>query len=161
MPDTANDAEKQLGLDAMNIRVLAFGYFTFALFEQVVADVIARYGLNMGEFTVLWLLHNSKKEINLTQVKEGTMKYSGASITKIADLLLEKGYITRRENPRSRREKLIRATPAGEKTAVQALAEIDKLNGPLMKGLSGTERRDLLKSLKVIFENIISVKCGI
>jgi len=154
MPDKANDFEKRLKLDELNIRVLAFGYFTFALFEQVATDVISHYDLNMGEFTVLWLLRNSKKEINLKMVKEGTLKYSGASITKISDALIARGYITRRENPSSRREKLVRATPAGMKVANQALADIDKLSGPLMKGLSATESRDLLKSLKAIFENI-------
>jgi DNA-binding MarR family transcriptional regulator len=86
------------------------------------------------------------------------MMYSGASITKVADKLLHKGYITRRENPLSRREKLIKVTPAGERIANKVLADVKKAFKPVVKGLTASERNQLLKFLKVLLDNVLIAK---
>ncbi len=94
-----------------------------ALLQEAVALVkaegaekaLAQYGMSFGEFAILWYLSGLKEEINLSQVKRSTFLYSGANITKVTEKLVQKAYINRRENPMSRREKLVKITPIGAK----------------------------------------------
>lgn len=153
-----NGLEESLQLGDMNTKVFAYGFVTLSLMSSAVEDFLGRYELSMGEFTVLWHLRNKKEELNLKQVKENTLIYSGASITKVADKLLHKGYITRRENPASRREKLVKATPAGVKLCTKVLGDVKKVFSEFLVGLSATDKRQLVNYYKVLFENVLKMK---
>ena len=148
--------EETLQMDDVNTKVFAYGFITLNLTVTAVENFLGQYGLSMGEFTVMWYLQGVKEEINLKAVKEGTLIYSGASITKVADKLLHKGFITRRENPASRREKLVKSTPAGMKLCSKVLNESKKVFGDFVAGMSAPDKRQLLNLYKIIFGNVHS-----
>ena len=150
-----NVLEDNFQLSDMDTKVFAYGFVTTSLAVSVMENFLGRYGLSMGEFSMLWHLKGAKNELNLKQVKENTLIYSGASITKVADKLVHKGFITRRENPASRREKLVKITPSGSKLCGKVLGDSKKVYAGFFKGLSGTDKRSLLDYYKTVFVNVL------
>jgi len=150
--------EERLNLKDIDANILFHGAIAFVLVTRAGERILKGYGLSTGELAVLMHLNATKKEINLSQVKQNTFLFSGASITKVAEKLLNKGFITRRENPRSRREKLVKITPSGEKLTTKVLQAYDENYPKVMKGLSQSAKERLLKDLKIIFENITDIK---
>ncbi len=152
-----NVLEENFKLSDMDSKLFAYGFVTISLAVSNMEDFLGKYGLSMGEFSMMWHLRGVKDELNLKQVKENTLIYSGASITKVADKLVQKAYITRRENPASRREKLVKITPAGAKVISKAVNDAKKVYAGYFKNLSANDKRALLDYFKIVFESV----CGI
>ena len=150
--------EERLNLKDIDGNILFHGVIVFALVNRAAERILKGYDLSTGEFAVLMHLNATKKEINLSTVKQNTFLFSGASITKVAEKLLNKGFITRRENPRSRREKLVKVTPSGEKLTTKVLQAYKENYPKIMKGLSQSSKDRLLKDLKIIFSNVTDIK---
>ena len=150
--------EKRLNLKDIDANILFHGVIVFALVNRVAERILKKFGMSTGEFAVLLHLNATKEEINLSQVKQNTFLFSGASITKVAEKLLNKGFITRRENPRSRREKLVKVTSSGEKLTAKVLQAYKSNYPKIMEGLSQSAKDRLLKDLKIIFGNITDIK---
>lgn len=146
--------EERLNLKDIDGNILFHGAIVFALVTRAGERILKGYGLSTGEFAVLMHLNATKEEINLSQVKHNTFLFSGASITKVAEKLLNKGFITRRENPKSRREKLVKVTPSGEKFTTKVLQAYRENYPKVLKGLSQSSKERLLKDLKTLFGNI-------
>ena len=95
------------------IYVLALIY---NLANQKAEEYFAQYKLNVAKFNVLMLAAFRNKGKGITQVEMAKSLIASASnITKIAEELKKRGLISRTQNPLSRRENLIRITPAGRK----------------------------------------------
>ena len=156
--EKAGKLENSFELPDLDSKVFAYGYVAFSIARDLVEDFVGRYGLSIGEHTMLWHLRVTKGEVNLKEVKDSTYVYSGASITKVADKLLHKGYITRRENPASRREKLVKITPAGTKVCVQVLKNIRKVYGSFFSAFPATEKRKMLKHFSTFLDTVLKLR---
>jgi len=146
--------EERLTLENSDEKVMVTGATAFSLYMHNAEKLAVASGLSYGDIIVLRHLHGRKEEINLRMLKESVMMLSGASITKITDKLVQKGYINRRENPKSRREKLIKITPAGEKAFAKLNKEVLMLSDKATKGFSSAEKNRLFNDLKVILTNM-------
>lgn len=150
--------EERLNIVDIDTNILFHGSIAFALVTRAGERILKEHGLSSGEFAVLMHLNAHKTEINLSRVKQNTFLFSGASITKVAEKLLHKGCITRRENPKSRREKLVKITSAGEKLTVKVLKAYKVQYPKVLHNLSSSAKERLLKDLKIIFNNIMDLK---
>jgi DNA-binding MarR family transcriptional regulator len=149
--------EERLSLENSDEKVMVTGATAFSLYMHNAEKLAAATGLSYGDIIVLRHLHGRRDEINLRTLKENVMMLSGASITKITDKLVQKGYIHRRENPKSRREKLIKITQNGEKAFARLNKEISTLNEKAVKGFSSADKNSLFSDMKVILTNMFNV----
>ena len=149
--------EEKLTLENPDEKVMVTGATAFSIYMHNAEKLGAASGLSYGDIIVLRHLHGRKEEINLKTLKENVMMLSGASITKITDKLVQKGYIHRRENPKSRREKLVRITPNGEKAFAKLKKEVFALNDKATKGLASTDKSRLFSDLKAILANMAAM----
>jgi DNA-binding MarR family transcriptional regulator len=150
--------EERLNIREIDANILFHGCITFALVNRLAEDILRKLGLSSGESAVLLHLNAQGKEINLSQVKQNTFLFSGASITKVAEKLMRKGLITRRENPKSRREKLVKITPAGEKLVTKVLLSYKAQYPKVLDNIPSSSKDRLLKDLKTIFNNVMALK---
>jgi DNA-binding MarR family transcriptional regulator len=150
--------EDRIKVEGIDELIIFYGVTGFALTMRIAEKLLREYDMSLGEYAVLLQLSSRKEEINLSQVKENTYLFSGASITKVAEKLLNKGCITRRENPKSRREKLVKITPAGDKILAKVLRMFRSRYPEVLKGLSPAYKDKFLKELKNIFANVIEIK---
>ena len=104
--------------------VKARGVTAFSVDMKMTEKLAATSGLSIRDIIILTYLHSCKEEINLSVLKKGVRQLSGASITKIIDELVQNGFLNRRENPKSRREKLVRITSKGERIFAEAKKDI-------------------------------------
>jgi DNA-binding MarR family transcriptional regulator len=150
--------EKRLNIKDLNSNVIFHGVVTFALVMRYGEKKLREFDLSLGEFGVLLTLNGHKNEVNLSHVKKNAFLFSGASITKVAEKLLTNGYITRRENPKSRREKLVKITPSGEKILERILQLFNTLYPDILDGLKDPAKTRLVKDLKVIMANVLELR---
>jgi DNA-binding MarR family transcriptional regulator len=150
--------EQRLNLTDIDSKVIFTGVVTFALIMRIGEKKLKEFDLSLGEFGVLLTLNSHKKEINLSTVKQNAYLFSGASITKVAEKLLTKGYITRRENPKSRREKLVRITPSGEKLIEKIMQVLSTLYPAVLEGVKESTKSRLLKDINDIMANVVEMK---
>ena len=146
--------EEKLSFENLDEKVMVTGATAYSVYMHNAETLAAAEGLSYGDIIVMRHLHGRKEEINLRTLKESVMMLSGASITKITDKLVTKGYIHRRENPKSRREKLIRITPNGEKAFAKLKKEIFALNEKALKGLTAADKSRIFGDLKVVLANM-------
>jgi len=144
-------------LDDIDEELVAQGLLTFLFVHRLFEQMVGGFGLSFGEFIVLMHLRNRKDELNLNQVKNNVLVFSGASITKIVDKLVGSGLITRRVNPSSRREKLIKATPAGNKMITTLIGDIKSQDKLLTKGLAADGKRLMVKWSDAILKNALKL----
>ena len=149
--------EERLALENQNQKVMSNGAVTFFLYLNKAEKYAGEYGLSFGDMVVLRYLYGLKDEINLSQLRDGVMMLSGASITKITEKLVQRGVLARRENPKSRREKLVKITPKGRKLYARLMKQIHKLNTRATKGLNSAEKSRFVKVLNAIQGNLINL----
>ena len=145
----------RFGYDDINEEVVGHGVISFMLIHRLIERVVEKSGVSFGEFIVLMHLRGRKDEINLNQLKQGLIIFSGASITKIVEKLVMAGFITRRVNPTSRREKLIKATPTGRKIIEKLANNLKKLNEEVVKGFDAAQKRQMLTICESVLRNAL------
>lgn len=145
--------KERFGYDDINEEVVGHGVISFMLIHRLIERVVEKSGVSFGEFMALMHLRGRKEEINLNRLKQGLIIFSGASVTKIAEKLVLGGLITRRVNPSSRREKLIKATPAGRRMIDSLAGNLKKLNKEVVKGFSAAQKRQMLDICKAVLQN--------
>ena len=77
-----------------------------------------------------------------------------ASMVRVLDGLVEKGYLLRRANPEDRRSHIIELTLNGRKLLPEIHAGIKALNVEVMVGLNESEQQIFRKSLCVLTANL-------
>jgi DNA-binding MarR family transcriptional regulator len=150
--------EERVKTDDINELIVLYGVISFALTMRIAERLLKEYKMSLGEYSVLLQLGAAKKEMNLSQVKQNTYLFSGASITKVAEKLLNKAYVTRRENPASRREKLVKITATGEKALAKVQRTFKSRYPSLLNGFSPNAKDRLLKDLKAYFTNVMEMR---
>lgn len=74
------------------------------------------------------------------------------TVSESVDVLVRKGFMTRKENPESRRSQLLSLTPLGAKALDAADAALRDVNEFLLAGLPEEQRVALHRSLTTIFD---------
>jgi len=147
--------KERFGYDDVNEEVVGHGVISFMLIQRLIERVVEKSGISFGEFMVLMHLRGAKGEMNLNQVKQGLIIFSGASITKVVEKLVNNGYVTRRVNPASRREKLIKATSAGRRLIERLVNGLKELNENVLEGFSPAEKSEMLVICARVLQNAI------
>ena len=151
---------ERFSIDDIDEEVVSYGVVGFLLIHRLIERTVERRGVSFGELMVLMHLRGRKEEIILNHVKQNLIVFSGASITKIVEKLVAGGLITRRVNPASRREKLIKATPAGKRMIAKLVKELKTLIKSVTKGFTVGEKRRLIRDMRSILGNALEVDKG-
>ncbi|HUC89662.1 MAG TPA: MarR family winged helix-turn-helix transcriptional regulator [Patescibacteria group bacterium] len=111
-----------------------------------------RLGIGMSQYKLLMMLQHSP---NVQQRKLAEcLGQTEASISRQIKLLCEKGLLTTRVNPKSRREHITVLTAKGAKMTIAALDVLKQYNDPLLAVLSGKEQQVLTESLHKLHSSI-------
>ena len=123
--------------------VLARCYRTMS---QIAERSIAEAGLGLSDFAALEaLLHKGPLTITEIQAK---VPLSTGSMTAAVDRLERKGLVTRRDDPRDRRARVLELTPEGKRVVEAAFRRHAVELEAAMAILNGAERRRLYGLLK-------------
>jgi DNA-binding MarR family transcriptional regulator len=122
-----------------------------ALFERMLGEAVAPYGINIGEFEVLAAIRRSGEpfELNPSDLRHALI-VSGGTITNRIARLTRKGLVGRRRQPSDGRGLLVGLTPEGVRVfdaAFEAYVEtLDVLVAPIVdrQDQLGTLLRELL-----------------
>ncbi|MEU1617500.1 MarR family winged helix-turn-helix transcriptional regulator [Streptomyces sp. NPDC005722] len=113
--------------------------------DQLLADVEARSGLAPSSFQALWFLMTTPERSAPMHRLAGTLGFTTAGTTKVADRLTEAGLIERRPCREDRRVTLAVLTEQGLRVAMTAaLTLADALRERVVGPLGGPERFEAL-----------------
>ena len=116
--------------------------------DQVLQE---RLGIGMSQYKLLMMLQNSP---NTQQRKLAEcLGQTEASISRQIKLLCEKGMMTIKVNPKSRREHIAVLTPRGSKMTDAASDVLEQYHGPILDQLSEKQQQQLIEMLTVIHQN--------
>lgn len=104
-------------------------------------------------FSILILLHNAEKECSQQFISD-VMKKDKASMVRIVDYLMEKGYIKRVSNPDDRREYHIKLTEKAKKSIPAIQKAVSQLNKAATTGLSAKQVKVFDTCLYAISSNL-------
>jgi DNA-binding MarR family transcriptional regulator len=119
-----------------------------AVYELVTATThnaepaLAGLGLTMSTAHALWAIEPDEPAPTMKVVAQ-RLRCTASSLTFVSDRLIDRGYLTRTEDPTNRRFRVLALTPAGRAARKAALDALNKAC-PISR-LSDGERDDLLK----------------
>jgi MarR family transcriptional repressor of emrRAB len=92
------------------------------------ANVLLReYGLNHTDYNVLMMLYGCEQQgMTVTQLRDAAAEKS-ANVTRVCNILCERGWIARFADPQDRRRVLVSLTTEGEKLVEQFLPSMASL----------------------------------
>ncbi len=151
------ELRERFGYTDINEDVISHGVICFLFIHRLIERVVEKEGLSFGEFMVLLHLRGAKNEKNLGQVKHGLLIFCGASVTKVVEKLVKKRLISRRINPESRREKLIKATPDGRRMINKLVRKLRSLNDAVLEGFSLPQKQQMRAICNAVLSNAIKV----
>lgn len=122
--------------------------FTYDVFHQSVARSLAEAGLSKSTFNILMLLGQAEPDGMLLHDLGELLLVSRANVTGLIDHLEEAGYVRRTVNPRDRRGRCARLTPAGTEL-LDRFAPVHFTNiTQLLQDLSSEDKRSLISLLR-------------
>jgi len=117
--------------------------------DQVLQE---RLGIGMSQLKLLMTLENTP---NVQQRKVAEMLgQTEASISRQIKLLCEKGLLTIRINPKSRREHITVPTAKGAKMTAAALEVLTQYHEPMLARLSDKQQQQLIEALSLFHDHI-------
>jgi DNA-binding MarR family transcriptional regulator len=113
--------------------------------DQVLQE---RLGIGMSQYKLLMMLQKSP---NVQQRKLAEcLGQTEASISRQIKLLCEKGMMTIKVNPKSRREHITVLTPKGNKMTDAANQVLEQYHGPILDQLTDKQQLQLVETLTTI-----------
>jgi len=111
---------------------------------------LRKHGLAEQQYNVLRILRGFRNRGPLTIgfIKE-RMLDKDSDVSRIVDRLYEKGYLTRKENPEDRRQKLVEITELGS-SLLNSMFECEKKADTLLNNLTAEEVKELNRLLDKI-----------
>ncbi len=136
--------------------VLTIGYLlqhtATMLMRQSDQILQERLGIGISQLRILMMLQHAP---NVQQRKlADRLGQTEASISRQIKLLQEKGLLTARVNPKSRREHLAVPTPKGVKMTEAALDVLTNYHGPMVDLLTDKQREQLQTCLQIFHDYI-------
>jgi len=116
--------------------------------DQVLQE---RLGIGMSQYKLLMMLQKSPN-VQQRRLAE-CLGQTEASISRQIKLLCEKGMMTIKVNPKSRREHITVLTPKGNKMTDAANDVLEQYHGPILDKLSEKQQQQLIETLKLIHEH--------
>jgi DNA-binding MarR family transcriptional regulator len=104
-------------------------------------------------YSILILVENSESNCS-QQFLSNLLNIDKASMVRIIDYLVKKGYIKRLANPKDRREHHIQLTEKAKKILPRIHAAIDELNATATSGLTPKEQKSFYKGLDTLTANL-------
>lgn len=117
--------------------------------DQVLQE---RLGIGTSQFRILQVLHQTPHI--LQRVLADDLGQTEASISRQAKLLLEKGFITARVNPESKREHIMQLTPKGIQITEAAQEVMAQYFASLFAGMSTKERAELQRDIQTLHDQV-------
>lgn len=116
--------------------------------KSAVDEVTVMHGWILG-----YLYDNRNKEVFQKDI-EREFQINKSTVTCIIKLMEKKGYIERKSVEYDGRLKKIALTQAGERSHIEALRSIEKVEGDLRKNISEDEIENFLKIVDKLKNNI-------
>jgi DNA-binding MarR family transcriptional regulator len=114
-----------------------------------VTDALATIGLTPALFGVLNVL--GARDGAIQQELGSAMGIDPSTMVSLVDELESAGLAKRRPHPEDRRARQVSITPKGRRRLARARELASEAEDEVLGGLSGTERRDLLRLLRRAF----------
>lgn len=123
----------------------------------------AQRQLKANGFTITidqWLIIKAVLENpGITQNEIGDLVFKdNASVTRIIDLMVKSGYITRHIHPQDRRKTNLEVTDSGKKVIKEVQDIVEKNRKTALKGITQDELEVMYSSLLKISENCLTPK---
>jgi len=109
-------------------------------------------GLTFDQVQLLRVFFNNLN-YSLTEASEALLKDT-ASVTRMADLLVKKGYMIREAGIRDKRSKLITLTDSGKSVVQSAEILLEDITKKAFRGLDGKQLKKQAKILRIIRDNL-------
>ncbi|WNB18590.1 MarR family winged helix-turn-helix transcriptional regulator [Marivirga arenosa] len=108
--------------------------------------------ITIDQWAVLKQLHD-KGEVNQRELATNTFK-DHPTMTRIIDLLKDKGLIERKPHPADRRSFMIALTNDGNKLVNECLPEVQNIRMKAWENLSEKDFKEFKRILESIYENL-------
>ena len=119
--------------------------------------VLRQYGLNHTDYNVLMMLYGCQQEgMTVTQLRDAAAEKS-ANVTRVCNILCDRGWMARYADPQDRRRVLVSLTPEGEALVEQFLPSMSSLlnqYGAAFDARETAQLETLLKRLLGVAEQI-------
>lgn len=127
----------------------------YEAYMDKVSKYLAQYKLSPAKFNLLMIVRHQGGEEGITQVAiSERLIVSAGNITGLVERLVKDGLITRKQNPKSRRENIIKITPKAEKLIDSLWGGYDTLVKDLTNLVSQKDQAILTKILDDWFAKI-------
>jgi DNA-binding MarR family transcriptional regulator len=121
--------------------------------HRIVDQAMYSAGLSLGRAKVLMRLeaHGPMNQATLA----GLLGFAPRSVTETVDVLEREGLVTRTEDPKDRRARIVSLTDSGREACATAMAVRRKTMDEIFGVLSPTERVQLVSLLTTIRTNLV------
>lgn len=113
---------------------------------------VGRHGITLAQARTLrhLALRPGLRQVELAAMLE----IAPMTLVRLLDQLARAGHIERRRDPEDRRAFRLYATPAARPMLAVIARTVGEVRGVALRGLSGPERRTLVRALQVIKHNL-------
>lgn len=133
-------------------------YVLALVYNQIsnqVEDYLSAFGLTTPLFNVLMLAAYQNDGKGVTQAEMAKRLIASASnMTKLVEKAVTQGWLSRKTNPLSRRENIIRITVKGQKLIDKLWPEYDNLVRSLTNKIPSGQQKTAEEILNTWFENL-------
>lgn len=156
------DLEKY-GVDRGKGRKYESIVYTLALiygkYEKCISEYLSEYGMTIGKFNILMAVRYVGKEEGVSQVAiKDRLIVSAGNITTLAEKLVKDGLISRKQNPESRRENIIKITKKGTDLIEKIWPRYNELIEDMANKIPKKEHEYFSKILAQWYSNLSEVK---
>jgi DNA-binding MarR family transcriptional regulator len=124
--------------------------------RQLLDQALATYGLSQAQSEIIYYL---LQQDNQTQAElSRKLKVSAPTITRMVDVLIDKGLVRRVDDTRDARQKQVQLTPKGTQFKNEIAAAQQRVELTLRKGFSAAEITTFQKYIARMADNIIQAK---
>src|ERR1700741_4491069 len=104
-------------------------------------------------YSVLIFITHCEKKCTQQFISDA-LRIDKASMVRVIDHLVKKGYLVRATNPADRREHWMELTAKAKKTVPVIQKEIKELNKIAMQGFTKAEKKTFMNLLPLMYENL-------
>ena len=131
----------------LGVRALIFSKYYYGVLSKQLEGIEAeRY------YSILYFIKQNPG--NTQQFICDHLAIDKTAMVKVMDYLAKLGYISRRSNPKDRREQIVSLTAKGKKRTSEIAMCFDKMDEELLGSLSKTERETFENVLEVLTQRL-------
>jgi len=134
-----------------------FGYLIKSINDKIKvrADAdLKSHDLTFAQCRVLGFLHENGGQATQKEI-EVNLEVSHPTVVGVVSRIEQNGYVESWFDPQDRRNKIVRLTDKADSIGDEMASIIAKQERELMKGLSGSEVKELKRMLTIIYKTIM------